>query len=129
MSVLGAWSGPNMAKEVQSSIKEYTIPTYRLMEMMVEQWVNADLLDMVWGRLDRGPRNVEEVLDESVIAEFEIPFAELKDNQEPAMKPINNTGYQVSNTIVKKSRKAGKKPDKKMLLELAARECRKVTEW
>ena len=117
MSVLGAWSGPNMAKEVQSSIKEYTIPTYRLMEMMVEQWVNADLLDMVWGRLGRGHRIVEKVLDESVLAELENPFSELKETHEPAKKPIKKTG--VSRTKEKSSKKAEKKPDKKMLLVLA----------
>ena len=40
-----SWSGPNMPSEVQSSIKKYIIPTNWLMEMMVEQWVEAE--DMV----------------------------------------------------------------------------------
>ena len=149
--VLVALSGPTMSSEVQSSIKKYTIPTNRLMEMMVEQWVQADLLDMVWERLDFGTRFVEKVLEDSdkvmeniclvkvtqemlsdgeVLAELENSWPGLNDAQELSEEPVTvkKTGYQSVNKE-KKTKKAGKKLDNKRLLELAARDCKKMTDW
>ena len=116
MKVLVAWSGPALQKEVQSSIKKYTIPACRLMEMMVEQWVHTDLLDMVLDEVDGSYRLVERVLEENVmskvmntigllemakdvcsdgrvLAELDNPWSELKDVHEPAKESLSKTGY------------------------------------